>query len=91
MPKMLFKPLGMLVGVLGGLLANAAFSAIWKRVTGEADAPDPADRDRSWREVLIAATVQGAIFGLVKAAVDRGMATGVSNVTGEWPGDKKSK
>ena len=28
---------------------------------------------------------------LVKAAVDRGMATGVSNVTGEWPGDKKSK
>jgi hypothetical protein len=43
------------------------------------------DPDRSWREVLIAAGVQGAVFGLVKAAVDRGGAAGLRKITGTWP------
>ena len=30
---------------------------------------------------------QGAIFGLVKAAVDRGGAQGFQKLTGVWPGD----
>ena len=37
--------------------------------------------------MLLAATIQGAIFGVVKAAVDRGGATGYRKVTGEWPDD----
>jgi len=36
--------------------------------------------------VLIAATVQGAIFALVKAATDRGAATVTRKLTGFWPG-----
>ncbi|MGW4395080.1 DUF4235 domain-containing protein [Amycolatopsis nivea] len=31
--------------------------------------------------------MQGAIFGVVKAAVDRGGATGYKKLTGQWPGD----
>jgi len=91
MLRLLYRPLGLLVGVLGGLLASALFGAVWKRFTGDADAPNATDEDRSWREVLTAATVQGAIFGLVKAAADRGGATGFRKATGEWPGDKTSK
>ncbi|WP_344821420.1 DUF4235 domain-containing protein [Actinocorallia longicatena] len=36
-------------------------------------------------EVLIAATVQGAIAGAVRAAVQRGGAQGVRKATGSWP------
>ena len=35
--------------------------------------------------VLAAAAVQGAIFALVRAAVDRAGATGVKRLTGSWP------
>ena len=36
---------------------------------------------------LPAAALQGAIFALVKAAVDRGGAEGFRKLTGVWPGD----
>ncbi|HEY0692127.1 MAG TPA: DUF4235 domain-containing protein [Kribbella sp.] len=85
--KIIYKPVGMLVGVLGGLAATAAFRKVWELATGDREAPDPTDRNRSWGQILLAATVQGAIFGLVKAAVDRGGATGYKKVTGEWPDD----
>jgi hypothetical protein len=89
MNKLLYKPLGMLVSVLGGVLAGAAFGQVWKLATGDKEAPSATQQDRSWTEVLVAATVQGAIFGLVKAAIDRGGATGFGKLTGEWPGDKR--
>ncbi|MGH3154962.1 MAG: DUF4235 domain-containing protein [Streptosporangiaceae bacterium] len=34
-----------------------------------------------------AADLQGAIFAVVKAAVDRAAATGTEKLTGVWPGD----
>jgi hypothetical protein len=87
--KLLYRPLGMAVSVLGGVLAGKAFGQVWKLITGEKEAPSPTQQDRKWSEVLLAATVQGAIFGLVKAAIDRGGATGYDKLTGEWPGDKR--
>jgi hypothetical protein len=53
----------------------------------DVEAPEATDEDFGWTEVLIAATVQGAIFGLVKAAIDRGGATGYRKLTGRWPDD----
>jgi hypothetical protein len=35
----------------------------------------------------MAAAIQGAIFGVVKAAIDRGSARAFQRWTGEWPGD----
>jgi hypothetical protein len=85
--KVVYKPVGTLIGILGGMAASAVFNKVWGRFAGKDEAPDPTDRKASWTEVLIAATIQGAIFGLVKAAVDRGGATGYRKVTGEWPDD----
>jgi Protein of unknown function (DUF4235) len=76
-----------LVSVLGGVLAGAIFKRVWKVAFNEDDAPKASDADRGWREILLAATLQGAIFGLVKAAVDRGTAVGTRKVTGVWPGE----
>lgn len=88
MIKLLFKSLGMLVSALGGILAGAIFKKVWKIAAGEEEAPQATDAHRGWGEVLLAATLQGAIFAVVKAAVNRGAATGVKKATGVWPGDE---
>jgi hypothetical protein len=84
--KLVYKPFGLVVGVLGGLAAGAAFKRIWRVVAHEDDAPDAKDLERGWGEVVAAAALQGAVFGAVKAAVDRAGATGFAHATGVWPG-----
>jgi len=49
MTKVLYKPVGMLVSVLGGVLAGAIFKQVWKVAFSEDDAPQATDADRSWR------------------------------------------
>jgi hypothetical protein len=87
MMKILYKPLGMAAGVIGGVLARAIFKRVWKLAAGEDKAPNATNADYGWRQVLAAAALQGAIFAVVKAAVDRGAAEGVRKLTGFWPGD----
>ncbi len=89
--KLLYKPFGLLTGVLGGLVAGALFKRVWAIVADGARAPRATDRDRSWREVVAAAAVQGAVFGAVKALVDRGGAVGFARATGVWPGSDRSR
>ena len=88
MVKLLYKPVGLLFGVLGGMLAGAIFKKIWKLAAGEDEAPKATDAHRGWPEVLAAAGLQGALFAVVKAAVDRTAATGTHKLTGTWPGDE---
>ena len=87
MAKLIYRPLGIAFSVLGGLLASTIFKQIWKLAAGEEDAPKAKESEYGWKEILSAAAVQGAIFGLVKAAVDRGGAEGFQRLTGVWPGD----
>jgi hypothetical protein len=84
--KALYLPLSIATSVGGGLLAGAVFSQIWKRV-GDSDQPppDPKDLNQSTRSALIAAGLQGLVFGLVRAAVDRAGARGYQAVTHESP------
>lgn len=69
--KIAYKPFGLAFGMLGGLLAGQLVGLIWKRMSDEDEMPQPLSDDYSTREVLLAATLQGAVFGLVKTAVDR--------------------
>ncbi|GAA2937015.1 DUF4235 domain-containing protein [Streptomyces enissocaesilis] len=84
--KIVYKPVGLVLGVMSGVLAGAVFKQVWKVAGHDEDAPDATDEERGWREILIAATLQGAIFAAVKAMVDRGGATAVRRLTGTWPG-----
>ncbi|RKE17315.1 DUF4235 domain-containing protein [Streptomyces sp. TLI_171] len=84
--KVVYRPVGLALGLVGGLAARAAFKQVWKAIGHDDDAPDATDEDRTWREVLLAAALQGAVFSLVKAAVDRGGATAARRLTGSWPG-----
>ncbi|MGW0551473.1 DUF4235 domain-containing protein [Streptomyces altiplanensis] len=84
--KVAYKPVGLILGAVSGVVAGAVFKQVWKVVGHDEDAPDATDEERGWREVVISATLQGAIFAAVKAMVDRGGATVVRRLTGTWPG-----
>jgi hypothetical protein len=88
--RLIYKPFGLLVSVLGGLVAGSIFKRVWKAVADEHEAPKPTDEGKGWREVVVAAAAQGAVFGGVKALVDRAGATGFAWLTGAWPGRSKS-
>ena len=85
MNKFVYKPVGLLLGVAAGSLAGLVFKQVWKVAAGDDDAPNATDEDRGWGEILAAAAIQGLIFSVVKAAVDRGGAIGVRKLTGDWP------
>ena len=87
MIKLLYKLLDLIPSMVGGLLAGLIFKRVWKLI-GQGDAPKPVDERRGWGEILLAAMLHGAIFALVKAAVDRGAAEGTRRLTGIWPGDE---
>ena len=87
MAKALYTPVSIVFSVLGGLLAGAVFKQVWKRISREEESPKALESEYGWKEILPAAALQGAIFALVKAMVQRGGAQGVRRLTGYWPGD----
>jgi hypothetical protein len=91
MSETLYKPFGMLAGVLGGLAAGMVFKQLWSLVSDDDETPDPIRADETWTRVLLAAAAEGAVYALVKAAVNRGTAVAFEKATGEWPGDEGSE
>lgn len=85
MSKLLYKPVGLVLGAGAGALAGFLFSRVWRAVSNEDSAPSALDERRAWGEILAAAALQGAIFAVVRAAVDRAGASGVRRLTGHWP------
>lgn len=87
--KMLYRPVGLASGLLGGLVASQIYRQVWKRLAhdGKDDAPKALSTEYPLKELVIATAIQGAIYALVKAAIDRGGARLFERLTGEWPGD----
>lgn len=87
--KILYRPVGIVSSIAGGLIASLLFKQVWKRVSagdGDADPPGPLQSEYPFKEILLAAVFQGAIYAAVKAVIQRQGAKGFQRVTGEWPG-----
>jgi hypothetical protein len=87
MAKLIYRPLSMLISIAGGILAGAIFKRIWKLAPGQDEVPKATDAGKGWPEILTAAALQGAIFAVVTASVERLAAVGTRSLTGTWPGD----
>jgi hypothetical protein len=87
--KLFYKPFGLLAGVLGGLIASWLFERVWGMISDKTEAPDSKTTDAGWGEVILAVTIQGALFALVKGLVDRGGAKAYERMTGVWPGSAR--
>jgi hypothetical protein len=86
--KIVFAPFSILAGVLAGLAGRALFARLWGAID-DREAPDPSQRRTTWPKVLIAATVEGAVFAATRAATDRGARSAFARFTGAWPGDEE--
>jgi hypothetical protein len=85
--KLAYRPIGLLGGILAGVASGAIFKQIWKRVSNEDDAPGAMQSEYPMRQVILAAALEGAIFAVTKAAIDRVGARVFTKLTGSWPGD----
>lgn len=79
---LIYKPVGLVTGAVAGLIAGAAFHHLWRALRHDRDVPRASDEERGWGELLVAAAVQGATFGAVKAALDRAAIQGLRQLTG---------
>ena len=86
--RLLYKPFGIVFGIVAGLLSKKLFERVWQLIDDE-EPPDATTRQTTWPKVLGAAAVQGITFKVTRAAVDRAGARGFERVTGVWPGEKE--
>lgn len=88
--KVIYKPVGIILGLLGGLVSTRIFNAVWAKLD-DRKPPKGTTRDVPWAKLLAAAALQGMIAKTVRVIVDRSGARGFSYLTGVWPGEKKPK
>ncbi len=87
--KILYRPWGLVASMVGGLIAGQVFQKVWQRLDPDSpdDPPKPLQSEHRLRKILAAALMQGAIFSVVRAAINRGGARVFERWTGQWPGD----
>jgi hypothetical protein len=85
---LIYKPIGIILGILGGIAGRQVFNQVWQRIDDE-EPPEPTTRDRSLRRILLAVALQGAIFATVKMLIQRGGARAWRHLFGIWPGEKR--
>ncbi len=86
--KLLFIPVSVIGGFLGGFLAKKAFEQVWGMIDQE-EPPEPEHRDTTWPKLLVAMALRGAVFQVVRGAVERLSRQGFYGVTGSWPGEER--
>jgi hypothetical protein len=90
MAKVLYKPFGIVVGLIAGMIASKLFDKIWGLISEE-EPPDPEDRDADWVGVIVSAAVSGTIYKVVQTLVRRSGAKGFERMTGIWPGNTEPR
>jgi Protein of unknown function (DUF4235) len=88
--KILYKPFGLVLGLLAGFVSQKLFNAVWG-LFDEEEPPKPTTQEAIWPKVIAAAAVQGVTFRVTRAAIDRFGAQGFHHLTGVWPGEKEQQ
>src|SRR3954452_23009621 len=88
--KVVYKPFGIILGILPGLVSKKLFEAVWGLFDKE-EPPKPTTLEASWPKILGAAAVQGVTFKVTRAAVDRAGPRVSDPLFGVGPGDRRQE
>ena len=84
----IYRPIGLLLGILAGLAGRRLFDFAWTKVDDE-EPPKGSTQEAPWVKIIAAAALQGVIFKTTRVVVDRYGAKGWYYLTGAWPGEKR--
>ncbi len=87
MSKLLFLPVSITSGILAGLLGRKTFDLIWSAVDDQ-EPPRAEHRRIPLPKLMLALSLEGALFRLIKGLVDHASRKGFAGVTGVWPGEE---
>lgn len=85
---LIYKPFGIILGIVAGLLGKRLFNFAWTKIDDE-DPPKGTTEQAPWVKIVGAAALQGVIFKVTRVVVDRFGAQGFAHLTGIWPGEKR--
>jgi hypothetical protein len=85
---LIYKPFGIILGIVAGLLGKRIFNFAWTKIDDE-DPPKGTTEQAPWVKIVGAAALQGVIFKVTRVVVDRFGARGFAYLTGIWPGEKR--
>jgi len=86
--NLLFRPVGIVSGLIAGLVAKKIFEKVWMAIDDE-EAPNPEHRELGSRsKFVISLLLEGAIFTLVRGVVDHNTRLGFAKWSGTWPGEE---
>ena len=86
--KVLYKPFGLILGILAGIVGRKLFDFVWTKIDDE-EPPKGSTQQAPWGKILAAAALQGLIFRSKREVGARYGAVGWNYLTGVWPGEKR--
>ncbi|MGH2865597.1 MAG: DUF4235 domain-containing protein [Solirubrobacteraceae bacterium] len=88
--KLLFLPFSIAAGLLGGLVSRRAFALAWGAIDDQ-QPPRPEERRARLGKLALALALEGAVYRLAKGLVDHASRGSFAQLTGRWPGEKRSE
>lgn len=86
--KILYKPFGIIAGIVGARLARSLFKVVWARIDHEAP-PRASTEHTTLPKVVGAAVIEAATTAATRATVDRASLKWFHFLTGIWAGEKE--
>jgi len=87
--NLLYKPFGLVGGIVAGAIASAVVNKIWAAVSPDDEGlPKARAAGERWTKVVAGAALQAAVFGAVKTGVDRAGARQFERWSGTYPASK---
>ncbi len=83
--KFLYKPFGIIAGLIAARIAKSLFTAIWSKVD-EAPPPEPTAPSATFGKAVGGKALEAATMAGVAAATDRLGAKVFHHLFGAWPG-----
>ncbi len=85
--KLIYKPFGIIAGLIAGRLGRSVFQSLWMRIDNEPP-PKPGTGEGSVGKVVGAQALQAGVMAGVAAAVNRVFANTFHYLVGAWPEKK---